>query len=55
MTVTNCINSCRADMRSSQVKEGKWESHTPIRKSQKMVFTDCGRAYLAGYVVRDRH
>ena len=32
------------------MREGKWESHTPVRKLSKMVFTDCGRAYLAGYV-----
>ena len=40
-------------MLSSQVREGKWESHTPVRKLPKMVFTDCGRAYLAGYVASD--
>ena len=31
------------------VKEGVWRFHCPVRRYQKLVFTDCGAAFLSGY------
>jgi hypothetical protein len=31
------------------VQEKKWEYLCPVRRFQKMVFTDCGAAFLKGY------
>ncbi len=38
------------DIVSGLVRDGSWSFHRPVKKVNKMVFTDCGAAYLAGYV-----